>query len=77
MVKINSGAELSSVWDESIKCKVVDDRQVEFDGEVMTLSAAAKRVLGNLGKRWQSVSGPESWRYRDKTLVAIRDEMES
>ena len=77
MVGIESETTLTSVWDPEVKCTVVDDRRVRFGGEVMTLSGAAKQVLGDLGKRWQSVSGPESWRYGDKTLAAIRDEMES
>ena len=77
MVGIEPGSNLTSVWDEEVTCTAVDERGVEFGGEVMTLSAAAKRVLGDLGKRWQSVSGPDSWRYEDKTLSAIRDELES
>ena len=77
MVGIEPGAELSSVWGESAKCRVVDERRVEFEGEIMTLSGAAKRVLDTLGKRWASVSGPDSWRHGDQTLAALRDEMES
>ena len=77
MVEIEPGTTLKSVWDESVTCTVVDDRRVEFKGVAMTLSAAAKRVLGDLGKRWTSVSGPESWRHGDQTLAAIRDEAES
>ena len=77
MIKIKPGAELASVWDPHVTCKVVDDQQIEFRGAVTTLSAAALIVLRDLGKRWKAVSGPDSWRYGSKTLTVIRDEMES
>ncbi|MCY4499020.1 MAG: GIY-YIG nuclease family protein [Rhodospirillaceae bacterium] len=43
MVGIKPGETLTSVWDESVTCTVVDDRRVSLDGEVATLSAAATR----------------------------------
>ncbi len=77
MIGVGPGTELESVWDENVKCKVVDDQQIEFRGAPTTLSAAALIVLRDLGKRWKSVSGPDSWRYGGKTLTVIRDEEES
>lgn len=76
MIGIGVGAELTSVWDEEVTCEVVDDNQVRFKGEVTKLSPAALSVLHDMGKRWKSVSGPESWRYRGRTLATIRDEAE-
>ena len=79
MVGIEPGETLTSVWDENVTCAVVDDRLVEFGGEVMTLSAAAKRVIRGRGKNWKSVAGPDSWCYGDppRTLNKLRDEKRS
>ena len=79
MVGIEPGAVLTSVWDENVTCRVVDDRRVEFESEVMTLSAAAKRVLRGMGRGWKSVAGPDSWCYGDppRTLNKLRDEVQS
>lgn len=76
MVGIEPGVVLTSVWDESVTCTVVDDRRVQFVDEVMTLSAAAKRVIRGRGKNWKSVAGPDSWCYGDppRTLNRLRDE---
>ncbi len=75
MVGIAPGETLTSVWDESVTCTVVDDRRVKFEGEPMTLSGAAKRVIRGRGKNWKSVAGPDSWCYGDPplTLNKIRD----
>ena len=77
MVAIEPGSPLTSVWDEDVKCTVVDDRRVEFGGEVTTLSGGAKSVIHALGKSWKSVSGPDSWKYGGETLTARRNRMES
>ena len=79
MVGIAPGETLTSVWDESVTCTVVDDRRVEFGGEPMTLSAAAKRVIRGRGKNWKSVAGPDSWCYGDppRTLNKLRNEKRS
>ena len=77
MVGIKAGTPLTSVWDESVTCTVADERRVKFGDDVMTLTAAAKRVIHDLGKTWKAVSGPDSWRYGDRTLATIREEMEA
>ena len=77
MVAIEPGSTLTSVWDEDVTCRVVDDRRVEFGEEITTLSGAAKNVILDLGKNWKSVSGPDSWKYGGETLTARRNRMES
>ena len=72
-VGITPGTVLQSVWDENIECQVIDDRQVEFEGEIISLSAAARKVLDRLGKNWKSVSGPDSWKSKGYTLTALRE----
>ena len=77
MVGIKAGSILTSVWDKSVMCEVIDDRMVRFGDEVTTLSAAAKRVIHDRGKGWKSVSGPDSWQYGENTLAALRDDAQS
>ena len=76
---IEPGVVLTSVWDENVTCRVVDDRRVEFGDEAMTLSAAAKRVLHGMGRNWASVAGPDSWCYGDppRTLNRLREDARS
>ena len=46
MADIPIGAELVFSRDENIKAKVVDNRNIEFNGEKTNLSAAAEKALG-------------------------------
>lgn len=55
-----------------IECKVVDDKHVEYNGEVWSLSALAK-VLSN--SKW-SVAGPRYFKYKGEWLNDIRKRME-
>lgn len=75
--QIGIGEELLSVWDDSIKCRVVGDKRVEFEGEEMTLSAAAKRVIQGRGKGWKTVSGPVSWAFKGETVAERRRRIEA
>ena len=54
------------------ECKVINDKQVEYNGEVWSLSALAK-VLSN-SKR--SVAGPRYFKYKGEWLNDIRKRME-
>lgn len=73
MVSIEIGSTLTSVWDDSIICKVSENNRVLFKGETLTLSAAAKQVNHDIGKKWKAVSGPNSWKYEGKTLDDLRN----
>ena len=79
MVGIEPGGTLVSVWDDTVTCNVVDDRRVNFEGEVTSLSASALKVLHGMGKRWRAVSGPESWCYGSagRTLRQLADDGDS
>lgn len=74
MVDIEVGSELTFSRDENIKCKVINNHEVEFDGEVMRLSPAAKKAFEKLGIIWQSVQGPAYWKYKGQTLDERRKE---
>ncbi|OQA40181.1 MAG: T5orf172 domain protein [Candidatus Omnitrophica bacterium ADurb.Bin314] len=73
MVDIPSGAELFFINDENIKAKVIDNRSVEYNGEVTSLSNAAQKALG----REYSVQGPIYWMYEGETLEERRRRFEA
>lgn len=73
MVDIPVGAELTFVRDENIKIRVVDNRSVDFNGEVTSLSNAAQKALG---VEWPA-QGPCYWRYEGETLDERRRRFES
>lgn len=62
------------VWadDPSIQCTVVNDRQVEYDGKIATVSNAAKEIKG-----WTSARGALYWTYEGETLQERRDRLET
>ena len=73
MVNIDPGETLKFKLDDSIECKVLNDREVEFRGKVMSLSASADLVLQAMGKEWKAVPGPDYWEYGGETLAYLRD----
>ena len=54
------------------ECKVVDDKHVEYNGKIWSLSALAK-VLSN--SKW-SVAGPRYFKYKGEWLNDIRKRLE-
>jgi len=58
--------------DELIQCKVVGDGRVDFEGKIMSPSAAALIVIHRMGYQWSAVSGSDYWIYEDETLAARR-----
>ena len=72
MVEIPVGAEISFVNDEKIKAKVVDNRSINLNGEILSLSAAAQKIL----KVDWPAQGPLYWVYEGETLDERRKRME-
>lgn len=54
--------------DSAIKAKVIDDRNVEYNGETMSLTALAKLLSG---KKY-SIAGPKFFKYKGEWLNDIR-----
>ena len=73
MVGIPIGAELTFFKDENIKAKVIDNRQIEMDGQVDSLSESARRLLGYSYK----VAGTLYWMYKGETLDERRRRIEN
>ncbi len=70
--QIPVGAELRFIRDEQIVCKVVDDKSIEFKGQLTSLSAAASEVLTQFGGNAAQVQGPIYWTYEGETLEERR-----
>ena len=77
LLKIPIGSELIFTRDESIKCTVISNREVEYEGEKYSLTGLAKILLNNMGYNWKSVQGPMYFKYNDKTLNEIRNDIEN
>jgi|APLak6261663543_1056040.scaffolds.fasta_scaffold04683_2 hypothetical protein len=66
------GAELIFINDHNAKAKVIDDRSIEFDGELTSLSASAKKLLGYK----YGVQGTAYWMYESEILDERRKRLE-
>ena len=77
MVDIPYGTTLQFSRDPGAECTVVDNKRVEFEGEVSSLSKSALTLLRRTGLRWETVAGPEYWEYGGETLDERRRRMEA
>lgn len=75
-LNIPVGAILNFSKDENITCTVVANGKVNFDGQVISPSAAALLVVKLMGYEWAAVSGSDYWTYKGETLVARRLRLE-
>lgn len=66
--QIPVGAAIAYASDESITATVVDDRNVEYNGETMSLTALAKLLTGIK----YSIAGPRFFKYNGEMLNDIR-----
>ena len=66
--QIPVGATIEYAYDESLKASVVDDRNVEYDGETISLTALAKLLSG----KQYAIAGPKFFKYKGEWLNDIR-----
>ena len=66
--KIPVGAELVFTEDPSIRVNVVDERKVQYNDEITSLSAISDSIKG------YSTSGPCCVTYQGKTISRIAEE---
>lgn len=74
---IKAGDVLTLSRDETITATVVDDGKVNFQGEVLSLSAAALKALHRLGYSTPAASGPGYWMFDGELLDERRRNMEA
>lgn len=74
---IKAGDVVTFSRDESITATVVDGGRIIYNSEVLSLSAAALKVLQSLGYKTPSASGSEYWMFDGELLDERRKRMES
>lgn len=65
--EIPVGAVLEYYADSTITCVVVDDRKVEYKGEITTLTGVAKSVTG----KTTGIAGPRYFKYKGTWLSDV------
>ena len=70
-VGIEPGEILEFKKDPSITAKVVENDQIEFRGNVTSLSPAALTIVQEMGYKWTKIAGPQFWTYKGKTLYDL------
>lgn len=65
--EIPVGAVLEYYRNPDIKCTVVDDRKVEYEGEIMFLTSVAKKITG----KQSGIAGPRYFKYKGTELWDI------
>ena len=67
------GAELEYVRDNEIKCYVVDERRIRYNGEIMYTTTLAKMLSG----KKHGVAGPTFFKYQGKNLQEYYDKYQA
>jgi hypothetical protein len=62
------GAVLTFLKDESITGVVVDDNNIDFRGEIMSLSKSGVIAINECGYSWGKIAGPRNWIYEDEIV---------
>lgn len=77
LIGITPGTDLQLQKDPSVVCKTVDEiNQVDFNGDITSLSNAALQAVRDLGYDWTSAAGSWEWTYQGKRLDDLRREIE-
>lgn len=76
-IGIKPGDVLFFSRDESIRATVKDDGKLEYDGEILSPSAAALKALHRLGYKTPAASGSEHWMFDGELLDERRRRMEA
>jgi T5orf172 domain len=71
------GTVLTFTRDPNITCEVIEGNKVEYEGQSMAPSVAAKYALEKLGQPAIAANGYEFWMVGDKTIWEIRMEKEN
>lgn len=74
MLNIKPGTELTFINDDTIKAIVVDDKNVEYQNEIMSLSALAQLLFNDGNSRQRQ--GPAYFTYNGETLKNLREQRE-
>ena len=67
-ISIHIGEKLYFSRDESVIATVIENNKVEFNGEDLSLSAAALKILKSMGYKTPTASGSDYWMYEGELL---------
>lgn len=76
-IGIKPGAVLNFSRDESVVATVVEDGKVDLEGEIMSPSASALKVLKRMGYKTPTASGSEYWMFEGELLDERRRRIEA
>lgn len=75
LIGLKKGDVLTFYHYDDIKCKIIDDKRVEFNGKNYSLSSLGLKLLKEKErKKWKSIQGPAYFYYKGKSLSMIRAE---
>ena len=70
---LSPGTVLQFKLNPEVACVVAPKNQVEYLGELMSLSRAAVLALGSHGRNVKAARGPDYWFYEGESLTALRN----
>lgn len=76
-IGILPGAVLSFSRDESVTATVLEGGRLDFEGEVLSPSAAALKALYRMGYQTPTASGSEYWMFEGELLDERRRRIEA
>jgi len=76
MVDVPVGAILTFTRDPNVTATVADAKRVQFNGQLTSLSEAARLAFVQKGFNWSAVQGPLYWQYEGEALDERRRRME-
>ena len=76
-IGVKPGAVLHLSRDDTVTAVVTQDGKVEYDGEVLSPSAAALKALHKLGYKSAAASGSEYWMFDGELLDERRRRLEA
>ena len=75
-IGIEEGATLVFAKDEGVTAKVKSAHEIEFEGNITSLTAAALVVIKRLGYTWKQIRGPQYWMYAGETLFERKNRLD-
>lgn len=76
LADIKVGETLEYYHDNTITAVVVNEREINCNGEIGSLNQITLKLLKNSGRIWKSVQGPAFWLYKGETLDERRRRQE-
>ncbi len=76
-IGIQPGAVLTFSRDEAVTATVAEGGKLTFEGEVLSPSAAALKVLNRMGYKTSAASGSEYWKFEGELLDERRRRIEA